>query len=507
MAAVEIICPHCNSKQKVAQHRLAGSVICLLCQQTVTDAYLYKVAEAPPELAIAMKGRLVTDSGSHNLEDLESKADGYVNKEDRRDVQALRETTQILSSGMYKAPPQRKVSTATKTWVTGVALMGLVLVLFAVLAWQVLSDEAKSGKIVTAADENTRIERHSNGTIAAEWSIRRDGGTEELHGPFQQWHPSGARKAVGAYDSGLRSGQWQEWHANGQLRMQGQFKDDRPVGLYEEWHSNGERAVKGSYIDGEKDGDWIAWHANKVQASVEHWQKGVPHGDWFAWHESGNSRLRGSHKDGEKEGRWVTYHDNSVEELVEVWVNGRRQGRSFGHYFNRQLSFEGEWNDGMQVGAWSWWHTNGELKQQGEYKAGQKSGTWREWYPDKTLRRTGEYVQDLQQGVWIDYDEDGTESARREYSAGNLQSEQYLFRGENVTRESGPQGEGGREAEWTVRPGTSVRHGIWREFHGNGSLALRGYYVEGREEGTWRTYDTAGNLLQETHWQGGKRVQ
>ncbi|MBX3461461.1 MAG: hypothetical protein KF696_16060 [Planctomycetes bacterium] len=507
MAAVKIICPHCNREQKVAQHRLADTVVCMLCEHTITDVYLYKVADAPPELDIALKGRLVTDSGSHNLQEIESKADAYSGREDSRDMQAMRETVRLIGSGMYKAPPQRRVSTATKTWATGIALMVLLLVAFAILAWQVMSSDSQSGKIITAADEKTRIERHPNGTIAAEWGIRRDGGSEVLHGPFQQWYPTGARKAVGAYDNGLRTGQWQEWHSNGQMAMQGQFKDDRPDGDYQEWHSNGERAVKGRYIDGLKDGEWLSWHSNKVQASIEHWKGGEPHGDWFMWHASGNTRLRGAHKDGEKEGRWVTYFDNSVEELVEVWVHGRRQGRSFGHFFNRQLRFEGVWTDGMQTGQWSWWHINGELQTQGIFDHGLKEGKWQEWYADKTLKEVGEYRADLRHGTWVEHDEDGSECARREYSGGSLVSEELLFRGETVARKSGPEGEKGRKAEWTVKPGTSTRHGIWREFHENGTVAVKGYFVEGREDGPWKTYDTSGNLLREVQWQEGKRVQ
>lgn len=514
LAAVEIICPHCNRKQKVAEHRLKETAMCLICEQLITDVYLYKCAEKPPELAIAMKGRLVTDSGSHQLEELESKADAYLKDEDgqSRDVQRMRETTQMLSSGMYRAAPQRKkVSTATKTWVIGAIALFSCLALFAVIAWQVIGrDNRAAASINTAADNTTRIEKYDNGMTKAEWGIKRgsDGG-EVLHGPFQEYFATGAKKSVGAYEEGLRVGDWQGWHENGNPASQARYEKDVPVGKYLEWHPNGDKAVEGTYVAGNKDGDWITWYSGGIQASSESWDNGTPKGDWYSWYDSGRSKSRGSYVNGRKEGRWVTFHDNGAEQLNETYVGGRAHGQTYGLYRTKVKEFEGQFDMGLQSGTWTWWHPNSEKLREGAYHTGRKTGLWREWYPDGTLSGQGEYQEDARNGEWVEYDTDGSVSVKRQYSAGMLSSEEYYFRDERVHLRQGPDGRRGRKAEWTVRvqAGTDVRHGIWREFHDDGVVALKGYFVDGLEDGVWRTYDAAGNLLEEEQWHSGKRIQ
>src|SRR5919108_4567702 len=114
MAAVDITCPHCNRNQKVAEHRLKETVYCLLCQQLITDVYLYKVAPKQQELTIKLKGRIVSEFGTTKLDELKSKSDEYtgrfepVDDEDSGEVDKLEETTRLFDTGAFHALPERK---------------------------------------------------------------------------------------------------------------------------------------------------------------------------------------------------------------------------------------------------------------------------------------------------------------------------------------------------------------------------------------------------------------
>ena len=43
-------------------------------------------------------------------------------------------------------------------------------------------------------------------------------------------------------------------------------------------------------------------------------------------------------------------------------------------------------------------------------------------------------------------------------------------------------------------------HGVWEFFRRDGSLMRSGAFDRGRQVGTWRTYDRAGNVVKETEF-------
>jgi antitoxin component YwqK of YwqJK toxin-antitoxin module len=64
-----------------------------------------------------------------------------------------------------------------------------------------------------------------------------------------------------------------------------------------------------------------------------------------------------------------------------------------------------------------------------------------------------------------------------------------------------------RYARYLSSDGTRwIRHGLFRAYHPNGSLASEGEYVDGLENGPWRDFHTNGNLAAEGLYKDGQEV-
>lgn len=63
-----------------------------------------------------------------------------------------------------------------------------------------------------------------------------------------------------------------------------------------------------------------------------------------------------------------------------------------------------------------------------------------------------------------------------------------------------------RYARYMSDDGTRwIRHGLFRSYHPNGSLACEGMYEHGAESGQWRDYHENGQLAAEGHYLNGQQ--
>jgi antitoxin component YwqK of YwqJK toxin-antitoxin module len=51
-----------------------------------------------------------------------------------------------------------------------------------------------------------------------------------------------------------------------------------------------------------------------------------------------------------------------------------------------------------------------------------------------------------------------------------------------------------------------IRHGLFRAFHRNGSLASEGQYAHGKEHGIWRDYHENGRVAAEGLYESGEEL-
>ncbi|MCA8915188.1 MAG: toxin-antitoxin system YwqK family antitoxin [Planctomycetes bacterium] len=490
-----------------------------MCQQLITDVYLYKVEPAKQELTIKLKGRIVSEFGTTKLEDLKSKSDEYTgkfepvdDKEESAQAGAIEETTRLFESGSFQALPERRkrLSTAAKTYlIGGIAMAALTIVVVIVGVTMLTSAGTSKADIDTSGGDGSRVERWPSGSKKAEWHVSRVGGEEVPDGLWQEWHEDGSQKLVGQYVAGNQVGVWRAWHANGRPASESEYSDGKPVGTWTEWHSNGVKALQGSYVDGKKDGEWRTWHTNGAFASSEKFDKGEPVGDWNTWYDDGKTKSHGLYLDGLRADRWVIYHDNGVEERSEVWKDGILDGETFGNFRNRQRSFEGTWKGGKRSGTWTWWYINGEKAKEGAFEDGLESGEWTEWHQTGGVKLTGNYLKGQRDGEWRETDEDGNLAAVRQYRQGMLKSEKHYFRGVEVQQRQTTFADGSIKGEWTVlvdMEGADLKHGYMRAYYPSGKLAELGAYVKGEKDGPWRSFDEDGNVINQDVYEDGRKA-
>jgi uncharacterized protein len=519
MAAVDITCPHCNRNQKVAEHRLNESVYCLVCQQLITDVYLYKVAPKQQELTIKLKGRIVSEFGTTKLDELKSKSDEYTGKfepvdddEESDEVDKLEETTRLFETSNYRALPDRKkLSTAARTYLIGGVVVAVLTAGVTILGVTMLSDDGPgTDEIGATGADGAHIERYPTGAKKAEWRVVSVGGVELIEGAWREWHEDGRDKTIGSYIHGEKVGVWRAWHANGQPALEAKYESGKETGPWTEWHANGRKAVEGNYIDGSKHGEWRTWFREGGFATFEAYENGLPVGDWVNWYENGIEKLRGTYVGGVREGRWTAFHDNGTEERVEFWKGGQLEGETWGNHRNQRKRFEGRWMQGRCEGPWTWWHTSGNRERSGEFKEGLEEGLWQEWYLSGVLKLKGEFAKGRRAGQWEEFDEDGGLLCRSRYEDGTEISRQWFFRGLEVTRHAENFPNGNVRNEWSTAiraDGSEVRHGHERTYYSNGALAESGLWADGERDGPWRTFDEAGNTLSEELWSKGKKTE
>lgn len=526
MATASVLCPHCNSKQKVPEHRLTEQVLCLSCQQVIADPWQHKIqSDTKMELAIKLKGRLVSEFGTTKLEDIKSKADDYTGhfepvdeEEEELDDTGTKtrtktqtdmpargpaSTTVMFDSGMYAALPSKPgMSTAAKTYIVAGILFVLLTTGVVIAGVTMLSDdEQKTEEIHASGGEGERVELYPSGAVKARWNVSLATGIEQEHGPYQEFYIGGEQKTLGSYNEGDRIGTWTSWHENGQKASEITYVEGKEDGKSLQWHNNARKAGEGQYIKGVKDGEWRTWHKDGRLASFAAYEKGEPIGEWLEFYPDGERKSHGIYSGGLKEGKWIFLRDNGSIELEEHWKGGVLHGETFGQHRDRGKALKGQWENGWRAGTWSWWHVNGQLKRQGDYKDGKETANWWEWHPNGQVKERGAYVDGRRTGTWEEFDEDGELTARREYSSDVVTSEQHYFRGTEV-RQVTEMKDGKLLAEWTVLS-SDVKHGYEHRYHANGERAESGAWINGKKEGPWRAWNEQGELRYTQTWKDG----
>lgn len=511
MALVEITCPFCNSLQKVVEQRLAEPVMCMKCQQIIQEPFQHKVAPAQVALNVALKGKLVTDFGTTQLDEVEATSAAYTGKGTEKhtkdDLQALDLTREFSSGKSAYVPAERtrKLTTAARTYLLGGILIAVLLLVVGVVAFSFLEEEKESKDIESLAG-NERIERYPNGAVQTRWTVTRlPGGEEVMHGLWQEFYATGEKKAQGNYVEGRQDGAWISWHVDGRVETQGQYQDGAKHGTWEEFHSNGVRASVSNWVQGKPEGEARRWYRDKQAESVARYQNGLPHGDWSAWHENGELKFSNRYENGRKVGTWRRFHDNTVLEQEESYSQGLPDGPTWGLYRSKQKAFEGTWQGGLQTGRWTWWHPNGVKSRSGVYVEGRQDGLWEEWHDNGQLRLAEPWVAGTREGRREEYWPDGNLRSRRDFVAGVGGPETLFYGGQVVLPRSVTSP---ARAEWTVladQPET--RHGLFRNFHAdNQTVAEEGDYVLGKKQGIWRYFNDKGQLATQKRYEDGLEV-
>lgn len=95
-------------------------------------------------------------------------------------------------------------------------------------------------------------------------------GSDERHGVWASWYPSGQPQMSGSYENDVEVGKFTWWYANGQKALEGNYEDGKPHGTWTWWHDNGQKSTEGEYANGSPTGPWTWWQDDgKVVQSAD----------------------------------------------------------------------------------------------------------------------------------------------------------------------------------------------------------------------------------------------
>jgi len=159
--------------------------------------------------------------------------------------------------------------------------------------------------------------------------------------------------------------------------------------------------------------------------------------------------------------------------------------------------------DGTFHGPFLTWRSDGDIQSRGEYINGKRTGTWtdygargkkvyrREYKDDQVhgrvayyhlngqLRLQGYMVSGKREGRWTSFDKKGKELGSYELANGSGSIKTYHAAGKQAS-------------ETVIRNGK--RHGLHKQWHPNGKVAVEGEYLEDRPKGLWKYYKTDGSF-------------
>jgi len=241
---------------------------------------------------------------------------------------------------------------------------------------------------------------------------------------------------------------------------------------------------EGEMLNGKPVGYWRAYYPWGLLKSEGSRKGYLLEGSWKFYGESGDLKKEIQYKNGMKHGVVKIYNDSCVlvreESYVRDTLNGvNREYYSIGGKLNRTIPFKRGIKDGVAyelskagliITMTTYQHGFIKKKEKINRKDTKgKQGNWREFYADSSLFRDMRYKNDVLNGYYKEYDRSGKLIVALLYIDGIIQENPEEL--------------------------TALR--VRREYYENGQVKLEGTYnYLGEEEGTFKSFDEKGELLE-----------
>ena len=207
--------------------------------------------------------------------------------------------------------------------------------------------------------------------------------------------------------------------------------------------------------------------AGSLRAQNETDSQGRKQGKWVVRYSGGKIKYTGEYKDDQPVG-WFEYFDLKYNLQAKMFHSLEHDTVEAQLYHkNGKMSATGKYVDKVKEGIWILYDMRGQTLLQENYVHGVKQGDYRLFYPGGQVMRIGAYKDGVEHGMRADY-----------YDNGNL-----LFKGMM------DEGEMDGEVDW---------------WHENGQKKIDGQYDNHVKVGTWRYYDTDGQLLETEEYIEGR---
>jgi antitoxin component YwqK of YwqJK toxin-antitoxin module len=331
------------------------------------------------------------------------------------------------------------------------------------------------------------------------------------HGPSFDWSISGVALVEAHYKYGILDSNWIQRYSSGQLQKTCNYSNGILDGAYATYYENGDPNTEGSYAAGQKNGFW-RWHTENGTVDMEGtFENDLQHGDWKYFFETGQLSYNAHFDNGMRSGFWEYFYRGGEKYREGNYFNDLKDGLWATYYEDGTTLMLGSYLEGLEEGVWVNNWENGNLKNQSSFIKGQLNGPWYSYFENGNLHLYGEYKKNLKTGQWVDYFENGnpkdivTYKIFRKKSKVRIINEmleyQSLKHGRSI---SFSDKDFEKIEEGNFKKGE--KEGAWIAYHPGGyTPAVITEYKAGILEGSMRTFDKKGRIVQFAEYKDGVR--
>ena len=145
----------------------------------------------------------------------------------------------------------------------------------------------------------------------------------KMNGPFETWHPNGAKLGVGSFKNGQLHGKQTVWYPSGALQAEQEYIDGMAIGKRIEWYESGQKKSEHNYQAGKTYGPFVEWNEDGGKL-VGEFRNDLKHGKWQYFHPDGYIIMEEEYADGVTQS--VTAYPNGKKAMTSTYSNGIQQG-------------------------------------------------------------------------------------------------------------------------------------------------------------------------------------
>lgn len=202
-------------------------------------------------------------------------------------------------------------------------------------------------------------------------------------------------------------------------------------------------------------------------------------------------------------------HDNGQTSSEGYLVNGKPEGYWRNYYESGVPKSEGSRKNFILDGIWKFYDQNKVLQKEIEFKAGRKNGLQKTYSAEGFLIKSEPFTNDTLHGTVFVYYPDGRIEQKVNYEKGKKEGVTTLY-----DEEGGIEGliEYRNDLVYNrqlinKKDKTGKKQGPWKEFYTNEQIKTEGFYLDGKKDGYWKTFDEKGLLISTVKYNDGDLVK
>lgn len=315
-------------------------------------------------------------------------------------------------------------------------------------------------------------------------------------------------------------------------------KDSIPNGRYLVIYKN-RTLIKGNTKDGLMSGKWTLYYPNGQQKMKANYQNGKPHGEWVVWGPQGDVQAKFQYSHGNPVGHWQGYYFNHSK-AIDIVYNPKGLPIQCIQYYDNEiiaLNHEYEYNGNQSKKNYSYYFENFNIFHYAQHINDKLDGSYILYHDNGVIWEHYKYTQGQLMSVVASHSIGGMPRKNDEFRNGNGTLKRYYHNGNLYSKTSYKDGLkndslniydlGGKiSGIGAFRDGTAI--GLWKIYSPYHKLFLtvdfdripnQSYQVlrtstapkereegpqkDGLRHGTWRSYDSYGELTGELNYQYG----